>query len=170
MLFKKLFKKEGLCNGMRTFIGPASILKRVAAFFIDIIILEFFVLSSFERVVGKILPVSSFMEMTSYLENNPQKMMLLVVMAIIAGVFVVFYFTLFEWALWQTPGKMLVNIRIKEDNIGFWKILMSNLTFLPIFPFNVLWIVDPVHMFFSDKNQRLMEKWTGIEVIEEYSY
>ncbi len=156
---------------MRTFIGPASILKRTAAFFVDVMILEFFVFSSFENIAANIMPSIKFAEMTDYLEANPDKTMLLVGIAIIAGIFAVFYFTLFEWALWQTPGKMLFNIRIKEDkSIGFWKIFASNLTFLPIFPFNVLWIADPAHMFFSSKNQRLMERWTNIEVVEQFSY
>ena len=153
---------------MRTFTGPASIIKRLGAFFVDLIILEFFAFNSLEGVVRNFLPSMGFTDMTTYLQQNPDKLILLVGVAILAGIYAVFYFTLFEWALQQTPGKMLVNIRIKEA--GFWKIFASNLTFLPIFPFNILWIVDPVHMFFSQKNQRFMERITGIEVVEEYSY
>ncbi|MEM3126515.1 MAG: RDD family protein [Candidatus Woesearchaeota archaeon] len=156
---------------MRTFTGPASIIKRFAAFFVDLIILEFFAFSSLERVVRNLLPQAGFAEMATYLEQNPDKLTLLVGVAIIAGIYAVLYFTLFEWSIGQTPGKMLVKIRIKEDKkVGFLKIFASNITFLPVFPFNILWIVDPLHMFFSQKNQRFMEKLFGIEVVEDYSY
>lgn len=155
----------------RTFIGPASLLKRFTAYFIDFLIINFIILHPFKKILREIIPANqSFSDVYQYLQSNPAISALLVKISIAIGILVVLYFTYFEFKTQQTPGKMLMRIYIIPENkqLSFWNYLISNITFIPFFPFILLWIIDPVHMFISPKNQRFMEKLTKILVVQKY--
>lgn len=47
------------------------------------------------------------------------------------------------------------------------QIFLRNIIFLPIIPFVVLWIVEPVYMLI--KKERLLDAWIMIGVVEEFS-
>ena len=152
------------------FIAPASIFRRFLAFVIDLIIFDIIVLFPFNRLFNKIVPGTTA-EQYAYIQQNPQILTLLLPFVMIAGIILVLYFTYFEYKLNQTPGKMLLRIKIfPESKITFWNYLFSNLTFLPLFPFNLLLIIDPFYMIFSPKNQRLMERINKIIVLQKYKY
>lgn len=155
----------------RGFIAPASLIKRFASYFIDLIIINFIILIPFKKVLSKIIPQnSSYIEVYHFIENNPEISSIFLALSLLIGILAVLYFTYFEYYLQQTPGKMLMNIYIIPENrkLSFWNYLVSNLTFLPFFPFILLWIIDPVYMFISPKNQRFMEKLTKILVVQKY--
>lgn len=47
------------------------------------------------------------------------------------------------------------------------QIFLRNIIFLPIIPFVVLWIVEPIYMLI--KKERLLDSWIMIGVVEEFS-
>ena len=71
----------------------------------------------------------------------------------------------------QTIGKKIMNIYVVGDSEkpGKWQLLIRNLFFIPIFPFDLLFIVDPIFMLFTKSNQRLTEILGKTRVVEKYS-
>ena len=72
----------------------------------------------------------------------------------------------------QTIGKMLMKIYVVSDTktLNPWQLLVRNLVFIPIFPFVLLWLIDPLFMFFTKTNQRLSEILSKTRVVEKYSF
>ena len=72
----------------------------------------------------------------------------------------------------QSIGKMLMKIYVISDNkvLKTWQLLVRNIVFIPIFPFVLLWILDPLFMFFTKTNQRLTEILGKTRVVEKYSF
>ena len=166
-------KKRGLnLPKAREITAPASLLKRFASYFIDFFIINIIIIGPFKKIVEHILPKdASASELYSYMQQSNEANVIIAAISVIIGILAVSYFTYFEYRTQQTPGKMLMKNFIvpeKGKKLTFWNYLLSNLTFVPFFPFILLWIIDPIHMFISQKNQRFMEKIANIVVMEKY--
>ena len=63
-----------------------------------------------------------------------------------------------------------MNIYIVSDagDMKRWQALVRNLMFIPIFPFDFLFIADPIVMLFTKTNQRLSEILSKTRVVENY--
>jgi len=156
-----------------SFIAPASLIKRFISYFIDLVIVNFVIINPFENVLKKIIPKGSFSETYQYIQNNPATANTIFFVSILIGILMVAYFAVFEYLLQQTPGKMLMKQYIIKETgppLRLRDCIISNLTFIPVFPFILLWIIDPIYMIISPKNQRLMERFAGILVVEKYSF
>ena len=151
---------------------PATLLKRIFSYVVDFFILNIIIITPFSRVLEKVIPADiGTGEVVEYIQANPSLQMFIIKILGLIGILALLYFTLFEYKIQTTPGKMLMKQYIKPDKgkkLTFWSYLFSNLTFIPLFPFILLWIIDPIYMFFSPKNQRFMEKLAGINVMEKY--
>lgn len=144
----------------------APIWKRFLSFIIDMLILEFFVFSKFEGLMNSMIPKIPF---TTVTESA------VIQISVIAGIiafFVILYFTVLEYAFGQTLGDMAIGLHLKTligEEPGFWRLFVSNLSFLPFFPFIMLWIIDPAMIIFSNSHQRFMQILVGLQVVEIYS-
>ena len=157
----------------RTFIGSALIWKRIAAFFVDMLVINLFVLLPFRKLFQDIIPKDySFSEAYRFLSSSADYTSYISIVSFIMSIFIILYFLMLEKKMHQTIGKMLMRIYVVSDNksTGAWQFLVRNLVFLPIFPFVLLWIVDPLFMFFTKSNQRLTEILSKTRVIEKYSF
>jgi len=158
------------------FIGPAQIWKRLLALLVDLAVLDFFVFSFFTDV-SKILLGDSADIMATYRmlqENTSRTSAIVMVMAIVIMLAFV-YFVLLQYATGQTVGMMLLNLQVvfqvgeKEFSMpSFWQCLIRNMFLIPAMPFILLWIIDPLYLFFTKKNQRLTEWLSQTRVIEQY--
>jgi len=84
-----------------------------------------------------------------------------------AALVYVLYFALFERALGQTIGKMLMKITsvtLENRQMSFWQALGRNLFLLPFVPFIFLWAIDPV--FIMLKKRSLSETFTKTKTVE----
>lgn len=148
----------------KVILRPAPVWKRILAFIVDMLILEFFVFSQFEEVIKSLTPTK-----TSVFVITGEFIQISIVMGII-GFIVFIYFTVLETAFGQSLGHMAVALRLYSvDELSLWKIAISNLTFLPFFPFILLWIIDPLMLLFSNNHQRFMHTLVGLQVVEEFS-
>ncbi|MCM2325012.1 MAG: RDD family protein [Candidatus Woesearchaeota archaeon] len=153
----------------RIIITDASWWKRAFSFFIDFSIIQLIIFSPFSSVIESKLPLSSdFMENYRYFESNPD--LITNLMAVIGIVFflILLYFVMFEYKMGQTPGKMLFKLKVlplDKEEINLWKILARNIAVLPVFPFSLLWIVDPLYLIFTGK--RLSDMFSKTRVVEE---
>ena len=156
----------------RTFTGPALIWKRIAAFFIDMAVINFFVLFPFGKLFEGIVPKDySFPESMKFLGSSADFTGFISYISFIISVFVIAYFYLLEKKMRQTIGKAIMKIYVVSDNndLKRWQLLVRNIVFIPLFPFVLLWIIDPLFMFFNKTNQRLSEILSKTKVVEKYS-
>ena len=156
----------------KTFVGPSLIWKRIAAFFIDILIINFVVLIPFRRLFSGIIPKDySFLQSYSLLSSASSHAVLLNSVSIAISIFVILYFYLLERRTGQTIGKALMNIYVIGDGkaVKPWQILARSMFFIPVFPFFLLWVIDPLTMFFTRTNQRLSEILSKTRVVEMFS-
>jgi uncharacterized RDD family membrane protein YckC len=156
----------------RTFVGPALVWKRVIAFMIDMLIINLVVLFPFKGLFEVILPKDySFSEAYRILSGSTNYAGFLTSVSFIMSILIIMYFYMMERKMSQTIGKMLMKIHVASDNkeIRAWQLLARNAVFLPLFPFVLLWILDPLFMFFTKTNQRLSEILSRTKVVEKYS-
>ena len=157
----------------RTFVGPALLWKRIAAFFIDITIINLFILFPFRSLFQNIIPKDySFSEAYNLLSTSIDYTKFISSVSFAMLILVILYFFMMERKMQQTIGKMLMKIYVVSDNnqLKAWQLLARNLVFIPIFPFVLLWILDPLFMFFTKTNQRLTEILSRTRVVEKYNF
>ncbi len=146
-----------------------SVFKRLLAFIIDVLILDIIVFSPLKELVYRIVPKDmTYTESSQFLNSNPAMFQSLYVVFIFMFVLMIIYFTIMEFKFHQTIGKMFLGIYIKSSTkleLSFWRVLFSNITFLPVFPVIILWIIDPLYVLFT--NKRFMEKLSNISLIEQ---
>ena len=153
----------------KTIFAQASILKRAAAFAIDILILNIVILFPFDSVFERAIPNGSFSETFEFLSSNAGSAS---IMAIImsASIVTILYFVILERKLKQTPGKMLFKLYVEGEgkDLKYWQLFARSMFLIPLFPFVLLWIIDPIVMIFTKENQRLSEILSRTKVVEEY--
>ena len=156
----------------KTFTGPALIWKRMLAFFIDLLVINFIILFPFKRLFQRIVPSSLSFEETFSLVNDPGLSSMIVATSVFVGILMVSYFMILEGKLGQSIGKILVNIYVASEikEMRFWQLLVRSLFLMPVFPFILLWIMDPVFMFFTKDNKRLSEILSKTKVVGKYQY
>ena len=165
-------KKRGLnLPKQRTFIGPALFWKRSLAFLADLLLINLVIFFPFRRIIQKLLPApTSYSETYNYLISNATYTKTLTLVSITMSLLAILYFALMEYKLQQTPGKMLFNISVVSDikKLSFWQCLVRSLLIIPIFPFILLWVIDPLFIIFTKTNQRLSEILSKTKTVETY--
>ncbi len=157
----------------RTFIGPALLWKRIAAFFIDLMIINLVVLLPFRSLFQNMMPNDySFSEAYRLLSGSTDYTRFISSVSFVMSILIILYFVMLESKMSQSIGKMLMKIYVVSDNkiLKKWQLLTRNIVFIPIFPFVLLWILDPLFMFFTKTNQRLTEVLSKTKVVEKYSF
>jgi hypothetical protein len=146
--------------GQRIYVKDASLLRRLGAFVADLLLLDFAIFSSFGPLllgsfdIGQVLREGFTLSPAAYAAA--------VMMALLG----LAYFSLFEYVLGQTPGMMLLNIR--AINVTLWRSLIRNAYLVPVFPFPLLWVVEPVHL--ALRKTRFLEVISRTRTVEYISY
>lgn len=120
-----------------------SLWKRFFAFLVDIII--------FDLVVAA--PLTTLVSATSLVATPA-------VIAIGTVLVTLFfsYLVISQYLIGQTIGMLFFRYRVTNHD-HLWRCIMRNVFILPIFPFIVLWVVDPLFLAFT--GDRLSERWAG---------
>lgn len=167
----------------RRFLGPASVLKRIFAFIVDIMLINLIIASPFMKIIERVVPK----EVISYewLVANSDITGTLYLTLFFISILGLLYFTIFDCKLGQTIGKMIMNIYVvntpqadpntgrkkkkldeKDMHINILNAMVRNLIVIPFFPFILLWILDPVYMLLNKNSQRLSEKISNTMTVE----
>ncbi|MFH1849917.1 MAG: RDD family protein [archaeon] len=157
-------------RGSQAYIVEASVLKRILAFGIDLIVLYFVVVVPFGGVFAKIpAPDESFWATYEYFQGSGVSATITLAVILIS-IIAILYFSVLEWRLSQSIGKMALKLHVIGDkNLPFWKCVVRSLFLIPVMPFALLWVADPLFMIFSQSHQRLLERVTKTKVIEKYT-
>ncbi|HII17478.1 TPA: RDD family protein [Candidatus Woesearchaeota archaeon] len=157
----------------RIFAGPARLWKRGAAFVIDLLIIHFFIISPFEGILQRLaFADAGFREAYSMLSSSPQSVALLSAISLFIGLFAMCYLVACEYVVGRTVGKMLLNIGViaeERKQLTLWQAVVRNVFIMPVFPFVLLWVIDPLSMLFTQGGRRLSEVLTRTRTVELFT-
>jgi uncharacterized RDD family membrane protein YckC len=148
--------------------GPASIGKRLVAFVLDLLILDFVIGSPFNSLLSKLSPKISPMETYSYFMSHSRDAMLISLVTIAYGFLALLYFALLEYKTGQTIGKMFMNIKVESEEQNLFLFMVRSMFLLIVFPFILLWLLDPLFMLLSKEKMRLSEILSRTRTVEIY--
>ena len=143
----------------KTITGPALVWKRFLAFVIDLLIFDLVVVTFFRKTFLNLIPKGkNFMDTYSLLQSS-DVVGTLTALLFVLGFLLLIYFTFQEYKFNDTIGKKILGIRIVSDlkSIKWWQTLLRNLWCIPIFPLILLWVIDPLSIFFTQSGQRFSE-------------
>jgi len=155
----------------KIFLAQASVLKRLIAFLIDLFIINLIILFPFKRVFEKIFPdTGSFSKTVDFLSNNSAYGTSITTIILMIALLSILYFMIFEKKLQQSPGKILFNLYVESQtkDLKYWQLFVRSMFLIPLFPFVLLWFIDPIVMFFNKDSQRLSEILSKTKVVEKY--
>jgi len=156
--------------GERRFKGPALLWKRMVAFIIDLLVIDIVLAFPFRKIILRLSPDVGFKETYSLLMNNPEFAKTLTIVSIFISILALLYFSITEYKVKQTVGKILMNIYVvsTEKKMRYWQCVVRNLFLFPVFPFFLLWVIDPVFLLFNKNGQRLSEVISKTRVVSDY--
>ncbi len=148
-------------------IITARLWKRILAFLADLVIIDFLV-SPLSSLVSGAMPSQDFSAMQDYFTANPEMSNVMLVLALSIGFVALVYFSVMEYKLGQTIGKMIFGLYVQplDKNPRFFQYLIRSLLVIPVVPFIFFLIIDPVYLIYN-KEQRLLERWSGTKTIEK---
>jgi uncharacterized RDD family membrane protein YckC len=144
----------------------AGLFKRLIAFLLDIIVLDFIVFSPFKAMVMSLVPEKGIMATAQFLSNNPAITSRLIIISVILGMLSLAYFAALEFLVGQTVGKAVLGLFVASDKKrpSLWQAIVRNLFAIPLFPFFLFWIIDPLFLLFSGR--RLLERLSRTKTLE----
>jgi uncharacterized RDD family membrane protein YckC len=156
----------------RSFKGPASIWKRLFAFILDLLIIDVVAGFPFRRMLSNVLPQTGFIETYQFLVTNPSLRTTLFLISLALSFIALLYFSVLEYYTGQTIGKILANITVESDTkkLLFWQCIVRNLFLIPVFPLALLWIIDPIWLFYTKGQKRLSDVFAKTRVVEQITY
>jgi len=160
---------EAMAKPQKGFYANASILRRIAALLLDILIVNIIILLPVEVIMGAKIQADSFGVDT--LLVNPQQSTLYSVLLLMTTLITLTYFMVMERLFAQTFGKMVLKLKVMSQtkDLKWWQVFVRSMFLIPILPFALLWIIDPIVMLFSQNNQRLSERWSKTAVMQFYT-
>ena len=158
--------------GARKITRNASLIKRGVAFMLDLTIINLIIAYPLKGYLNELLPTfASFNETYNYFLANQGLSYGLLSISFAISILSIAYFTILEKNIGQSIGKKLLHLKVVslDKKPKTWKYIIRSLLLIPVFPFILLWIIDPIYLFFNTEGQRLMESISKTKVIEEIS-
>ncbi len=140
-------------------IVAPSFLTRSLAFFADMALLSVTIFAPLSLLAEQFVPAADYTTAYQYFLSNVSAANVLTIVFFFVFVLALLYFALLEYLLGQTAGKRLLRLKIVDvsgKQPAFWQCIVRNLVLLPVFPFMIFWVVDPLYLFFT--KQRLTEQ------------
>ena len=148
--------------------------KRFFAFLIDFFLLNIIIVQPLSLRIQSIVPEgTAFGDLYSYFNQNPTLLSEANVISLLIIVLFFLYFFLLDWLLGQTLGKKIMGLAVVSNGnflyvsygkkVTVLQAFVRNLALLPLFPFVILWIVDPFYLVW--KGKRLSDRYTKTDVI-----
>lgn len=155
------------------YLGPASIVRRLIAFIIDLFIIDAVIVGPFRNILASVIPqTTSISGLKSLIGANNAVMAQIGGIMLAISILTLLYFSLMQSIVSQTVGMMMLNIFViraekKISKPGFWQCIIRNAFILPFFPFFVLWLTEPLFLLFSRSRMRMLEVLSKTATVEE---
>ena len=139
---------------------------------LDLTIINLIIAYPLKDYMNSLIPtLSSLTETYEYFLSNQELSYGLLSISIAISILSIAYFTILESNIGQSIGKKLLHLKVisLDKKPKTWKYIIRSLFLIPVFPFILLWFVDPIYIFFNTDGQRLTESVSKTKVIEEIS-
>ena len=139
---------------------------------LDLTIINLIIAYPLKDYMNSLIPtLSSLTETYEYFLSNQELSYGLLSISIAISILSIAYFTILESNIGQSIGKKLLHLKVisLDKKPKTWKYIIRSLLLIPVFPFILLWFVDPIYIFFNTDGQRLTESVSKTKVIEEIS-
>lgn len=142
---------------------PAPLWKRVIAYFIDTLILGLFVETSFLTLSKKAF--GDLSEKTFLSLAIPEVTSLIIIVSLVIALLSLLYWSILEYKLGQSIGKMLFKIYVVSDRkeLTFLQTLVRNIAKTS----SILLILDSLALLGFPYHKRFTEKWSQTHVIQK---
>lgn len=149
-------------------IAPANIIKRILAFAFDLILISF-IIYPLESILRSFVPETASYTEALALMSDPANLSLITTVTVAISIIALIYFTVLEYKFSQTIGKTITRLYVVSDykKLNFWQCLVRNIFLLPFIPFILLWVIDPLYVFFTKENKRFSDVLAKTKVIEK---
>ncbi len=146
---------------------PAPLLKRGFAYIIDVLIIDLVIVLPFNKIIKNIQGNDAgFFYNYKFLLNNPEKTSQLLLISLVIGALSLAYWTILEFKLRQSIGKIIMNIKVmsKKKNFSVMQCFVRNISKV----ITLLLLIDIIYLLIKRKNsQRYFEKISDTIVTEE---
>jgi len=149
-----------------------SFFSRTLAFLLDISILGFTVFAPVTSFAQKLVPNADYTSAYQYFTQNDKVANVITVVMLFVFVLVMLYFILLEYFIGQTAGKRFMNLKVVSvdgERPKFWQCVVRNIVLLPVFPFVIFWVLDPLYLLFSKRRLSEQLSRTRTVIVEERS-
>jgi uncharacterized RDD family membrane protein YckC len=146
-----------------------SFWKRALALLIDLMVINLVIIYPFRGIFARYFSNMSILQSVSVnIETVPSNIYFAL---FFISLLALLYFSFFDYYLGQSPGKMLLKIKVislkeRSGKIGLWSALLRNCWILPFFPFYVFWIIEPIYLAFYKEG--FLERITFTKTVYEY--
>ena len=145
-----------------------SVWKRGFAFIIDIIIIQFLINLSFNKILEDSFGSDkSLIELfNTGIENYSTLQPKLLLISIVTAIAALIYFTLMEFKLRQTLGKMLFKIKVVQytKKLDFLQVLLRNIPKALFFVNYTIWVFLIDILYYSFTRKRLFDRIAKTDV------
>ncbi len=137
----------------------AGFFRRMFAFIFDILILDILITAPFTKIFEGLLKRVESNGFWAITYTSKELTAIIIIVIIIFA-----YFILFEYLLGQTIGMMLMNTKISGKS-SLSNCILRNSFIIPVFPFILLWIIEPIAIIFWKRG--VLEHITNTRTIHE---
>lgn len=150
----------------------AGFWRRAAAFIIDLIII-YAVTSPLTGLLAKGIglqdefSISTFKEIFSRQELFYGAETMVILVAAVMALAGLFYWSILEYSLKQSIGKMIMKIAVKSQlkELSIWQVIARNITkALAVTSLSIIFLIDLLYLLFNKNRQRLSEVLSKTEV------
>tara|TARA_B100000315_G_C14333836_1_gene476471 strand:- start:116 stop:589 length:474 start_codon:yes stop_codon:yes gene_type:complete len=143
----------------------ASLVKRFIAFIVDFLLIEFIIVAPFGKIISNYIIEGTFEETFSYMMSTDALFAQLYPIIITITLLAIAYFAIFEYKYGQTPGKMLLKLKVisQTKKLLPWQLVVRALLLIPFYP---LTFIDVIYVFFNQDNQRVLEYLSKTKTVQ----
>jgi len=155
-------------------IAPASFWKRMLAFGIDLLVIDFFILSLFSPVAEALVDTADFASVYNFIQSGAAQSEALAFAFLLVALMAWAYFALMNYASGQTMGCLIMNLYVVEHKgqdfmrPKLWQCFLRNMFTIPVFPFVFFLVIDPIYLIFARKGKRITEWVSSTRVVEMF--
>ena len=138
----------------------APIWRRALAFLIDLALVEVFLVMPFWGLIKKSASGQSVADIMAFLAAHPKAVVSLNMVTLFLTMMVMAYFVVLEYAMGQTVGMLLLRLRVRSlhNHIHWWQLVIRHLFLIPMFPFVLFLVAEPLSLVWTRGESRLLER------------
>jgi uncharacterized RDD family membrane protein YckC len=149
----------------------ASFLNRGLALILDLFIVNLIVLFPFHGLFTRVVPHDSIASTFRFITQGNLPQSLVITFTVVNMVMTFLYFFLLERKIGQTPGKILMNLRVVHvESRAQPNTMLRTVLFVLVLHFTFVAIIDIGYALFNEHNQRLGEFLSKTKVVENMKW